>query len=203
MCNLTYKKSGFTLIELIVVIALMSLIALFALPNVSNYFKVNLKSTVREIATIVVSAYNSTMLTGKVHRVVYDLDKNEYWVESGSSSFLLESERSLEEKERLGIEEDEDDSDFSIDNTITEKKISLPSGVTFKGLFTQKDEEIIEDGLAYTHIFPHGFTEKTVIQLEDSADHFVTLILYPFLGKTKMVQKHVSGFKEAFSNESS
>ena len=67
------NRRGFTLIELLVVIALMAIMTAIALPSVSSYFQVSINSATRGIAGKVKEAYNSTVLTGRVYRLVYDL----------------------------------------------------------------------------------------------------------------------------------
>jgi prepilin-type N-terminal cleavage/methylation domain-containing protein len=76
------SSRGFTLIELLVVVALIALISAMVMPSVSSYFQVSLNSATRDIASIVKESYNSTVLTGRVYRVVYDFKKAQYWSES-------------------------------------------------------------------------------------------------------------------------
>jgi len=94
------RQKGFTLVEMMVVIAVIALIAVFALPKLTNYFKLSLNSATRNIATMVRETYNSTALTGNIHRVVYDLKDHAYWVESGPPNVLLDTADSKEKDER-------------------------------------------------------------------------------------------------------
>jgi prepilin-type N-terminal cleavage/methylation domain-containing protein len=68
--------SGFTLLELLVVVGLIALISALALPSLSSYFQVSLNSATRELASTFKEAYNSTVVTARVHRVAYDLKSN-------------------------------------------------------------------------------------------------------------------------------
>ena len=81
--RLEQGEEGFSLIELLVVVALMALIGTMAIPSISNVFKISLGSTTRDLATTIRYAYNAAMMTKKVHRLVYDLKANRYWVEVG------------------------------------------------------------------------------------------------------------------------
>ncbi|NDD91144.1 prepilin-type N-terminal cleavage/methylation domain-containing protein [bacterium] len=191
-------SGGFTLIELLVVIALIGLIVLVALPTVSSMFQVSLGSASRELATTIKEAYNSAMITGKVHRVAYDLKENQYWAESGPSSALLETEASREKQEQrkkfkfFEEEKEKDSSPFSLDKAITRNKKSLPRGVEFEDVMTEKSNEPLRQGIAYTHIFPSGITEKTLIHLKDTQKHQITLVIETITGKTRMLNGYLS-----------
>lgn len=195
---------GFTLIELLVVVALAGLITLFALPTVTSYFKVSLNSATREIGSIVKEAYNSTVVTGKVHRVVYDFKENTYWVEVGSANVLLDTEETRQHEERKRRfatskeKEKEPPSLFQLAKTVTRKKLSLPRGVTYEDILTEQSHEPITQGTAYTHIFPHGVTEQTILHLKDSQGHHVSLILSSLIGRTHVVDHYVKE-EEAFA----
>ncbi|MCM2278699.1 MAG: prepilin-type N-terminal cleavage/methylation domain-containing protein [Oligoflexia bacterium] len=191
-------ERGFSLIELIVVIALMSLISLFALPTVTSYLQVSLKSATRELASLIKETYNSSLVTGKVHRLVYDLKTSEYWVESGPPSLLLDTQESLEKEEqrkRLSTNREDEApkaSPFSLEKSITRKKLALPSGVSFEDIGTEQNKEPISQGKAYTHFFPHGITEQTIIHLTDQSKHRVTLVITPLIGRTDLYERYVT-----------
>src|SRR4051812_45420833 len=84
-------RRGFTLIELIVVVAIISLIAVVALPSVNSYFQVSLETAAREMGATVKETYNSSVITGLVHRMAFDLKENKYWVEIGPPTALLDT----------------------------------------------------------------------------------------------------------------
>ena len=64
-------------------VAIIALVSVFALPTVSGYFRTSLNSVTRELASSVREAYNATVITGNVHRMVYDIENGRFWVESG------------------------------------------------------------------------------------------------------------------------
>lgn len=194
------SEKGFSMVELLMVVALIGLIAYFSLPTVTSVFRISLSSVTREIASTVKETYNSSMVTGLVHRLAYDLEEQQFWVEVGPPSVLLDSEasRKLDERNSRLIEEKKPKSKFVPAQTITPKKVPLPRGVVFENVETEKQEDPITTGVAYTHFFPQGLSEKTVIHLKDSTGNQVSLVLLPLIGKTEFHNQYVSS-KEAFS----
>ncbi len=196
---------GFTLVELLVVIALIGLVTLVSLPTVSSMFQVSLGTASREIATTMKEAYNSAMITGKVHRVAYDIKEHQYWVESGPTTTLLDTEATREKEERrrkfkTSIDGAEPPSSpFSIDKSVTRNKKSLPRGVEFEDILSERDKEPLSEGTAYTHIFPSGITERTLIHLKDTQKHQLTLVIETITGKTRMLNGRLSE-REAFGD---
>ena len=194
------NQKGFTMVEILVVIALISLITLFALPNVTSILKITLNTATRELATAIKETAQSTILTGRMHRIVYDLEENEFWVESAPNDTLLDTEKSYDKEVRrrkmLG-EPEKPASPFQIDKSVTRKKISLPSGVTFKAIYSTQKENPIETGVAYTHFFPQGMIEPTLIHITDLQDHQISIVISSLVGRVKVMNGFV-GRREAF-----
>lgn len=192
------KSSGFTLIEILVVVALIGLVMAFALPSVSNIFRVSINTTTREIASLVKESYNSAIVTGRVHRLAYNMSEGTYWVESGPPGLLLGSDKSREKEERLkklhstNEEEPKSTPTFSIEKSLTRKEKSLPRGVVFTDIVNEQSPEPLSTGMAYTHFFPHGQTEQTVIHLKDSRQHEISLVISALVGRTKLIDGYYS-----------
>lgn len=185
-------SAGFTLVELLVVVAILGLIAVIALPSVSSQLNTQIRGTSVEIATLIRNSYNGALSTGRVHRVVFDFDAREYWCELGPERLLLHTEESLKaEEEALRFLDEEErekrkDQGFSMAKSINRKKHSLPRGLSFKAVYTEQFPEPIVEGKAYTHFFPQGIAEQSIIQLEDSAQHISSLIVPAVGGKSEV-----------------
>ncbi len=201
---MTYSRDqkGFTLVEVLVVMALIALLSIFALPGITNVFRVSLNSAAREMAATVKEAYNASALTGRVYRLVYDFKERQYWVESGPATSLLETADSREKEKqrtRLTKKEKPKDATFSMDRDITKSKKNLPRGVEFEDILTEQSPEPLKEGTAYTHFFPHGVAEQTIIHLKDSSKNQNTLVILPVTGRTRLFSRFVK--KEDINGE--
>lgn len=196
-CSQDNTRAAFTLVELLVVVALIGLIAFFSLPTISSMMKVSISSATRELASTIKEAYNSSVVTGKVHRLAYDLEKNQFWVESGPSTLLMDTSESKEKEARrkkfAKPGEEKPKSVFSLEKSVTRNKLSLPRGVTFEDVVTEQTQEPISKGLAYTHFFPHGQTEQTIIHIIDAEKHQASLVISTLIGKTQFISGYVKG----------
>lgn len=191
---------GFSLIEMLVVVAIIAMITGVALPTVSSYFQLSLNSATRELATTIKEAYNAAVVTGRVYRLVYDIKKNQYWVEAGPPDALLDTKETKEREERRkrysraeDKEKEKENSPFALEKTITRKKLSLPRGVTYEDIVTQQSNEPLSEGVAYTHFFPHGVTEQSIIHLTDQSKHKASLVITPLIGNTELYDRYVNG----------
>lgn len=199
------SESGFSLLELLIVVGILGLVGLIAIPSISNTFRFSVQSSAREIATLIKDASNSAQITGKVHRIAYDLKNEQYWVESSSESTLLKSDESKEKEKELhsifSLKDDDAKKDaFRQEPMLTKKKRNLPIGVRFKDVFTEQSDEPISDGIAYTHIFPQGMSEKSLVHLEDTAKNVVSLIVTNLLGRCQVEGREITA-KEVFKSE--
>lgn len=190
------SQGGFTLIELLIVVALIAVTSVVVLPNISSYFKISLNSTVRKLASVVKETYNSAVISGKVHRIVYDFKEKAYWVETGPSTLLLDTTESKERdarRKRWSKEKDEPPpSNFKLQKLVTRKKVELPRGVTFAEIYSEQSADPAREGIAYTHFFPHGLTEQTLIHLQDTSNHKLSLVINPISGRSRLVDGHIT-----------
>lgn len=187
-----------------IVVFILGLVGIIAIPSISNTFRFSVKSSAREIATLIKDTANSAQVSGRIHRIAWDLKNSQYWVESTSETALLKSEESRKaERERRSIfdkvdpEEERKKGGFRQENLLTKNKKSLPIGVKFKDIYTEQSEEPITTGMAYTHIFPQGLSEKSLIHLIDNSKNEISLVVSNLLGRCTVDGRYVE-YKEVF-----
>ncbi|MGZ6290536.1 MAG: pilus assembly FimT family protein, partial [Bdellovibrionota bacterium] len=81
--------SGFTLIEILIVIGLIALVSAIAIPSLTNVFRSSAESYARQTALLLREARDRALLTDKLIRLRIDLDKQEFWLEEANSNYLL------------------------------------------------------------------------------------------------------------------
>jgi prepilin-type N-terminal cleavage/methylation domain-containing protein len=190
------RDAAFTLIEIMIVIGLIGLVMTLALPGIGLALKENLNNASRELATLIRAAHDESVLKGAVYRVVFDIDKGQYWVEVGDRDYLLRtSEQEEEERKRNerrnDVEKAAHKDSFQLATLVTKKKQSLPLGVNFTDLVTPRSKDPIKAGTVYAHMFPFGFVEKTVIHLKDDMGRETTLSVSPVTGKSRLYNRYV------------
>jgi type II secretion system protein H len=197
------REGGFTLIELLIVVAIMALVTVIAIPSISNTFRFSVKSSAREIATLIKDTANSAQISGRIHRIAYDLEKDQYWVESTNETTLLASEESRKiEADRRSLFDDpkakeKEKKGFRQENLLTKNKRSLPVGVKFKDIYTEQSEEPITEGMAYTHVFPQGMSEKSLVHLVDTSKNEVSLVVSNLLARCSVDGRYLE-YQEVF-----
>jgi prepilin-type N-terminal cleavage/methylation domain-containing protein len=186
------KQKGFSLIEILIVITLIALVVIIAMPNVSSFFQVSLGAATRDLAVISKETFHTSLITGRVFRIVYDLKKSEYWVESTLSATLLDTKESRERLEkRKKVVAEATGAAFSMDGNISKKKRRLPTGVFFEDVVTDKDSKPQKEGVVMQHFFPYSLAEQVIVHLKDSANHRATLVISPTNGNTDFYAYYV------------
>lgn len=80
-------QAGFTLLEIILVLAIFGSIASVILPNIGLTIGSRMSMALREFAGTVRATYDNSILTGRVNRLVINLRTSEYWVEEAPFGF--------------------------------------------------------------------------------------------------------------------
>ena len=137
------KSRGFTLVELSITIALIAMIAMVAVPSVTNASRYDLRKQGLSLSTLIRQVYEEAILSGDVHRLVFDAGKETITLQKTEGMVQLEPDR-LEVAAKPPIAEtalasglamamgagggDEEGGDDLIGGLIASMGLSLPAG---------------------------------------------------------------------------
>ncbi len=167
--------AGFTLIELMVVIVLVGLFSALVVPLVTGVGQDGLKLSARRLAGTVKYLYNEAALTGRPHRLVFDLDAGTF------------GGRRLEVSGEL------------VPLTGTGRDQDLRGGVRFRDVVVAGQGQS-SSGRTFSSIQPVGWIDETVVHLKGGGDRELTLRLLPLTGTTEIYEGYRE-FKYLAANE--
>jgi len=177
------NKKAFTLIELIIVMAVMTLFVTMAMPRFRDKLDLDLKRQARMLSGTIRFLYNQAAVKNKTYRLHYDLDKQTYWVESSAKHIRLsETTHSKSPWDK----DEKPKSSFTEDKEFLKKPVELRKKIKFKDIKTEASSLPITSGAAYTHFFPHGYAEQTQIRLETEKGKIFTIVVQPLTGMAKV-----------------
>lgn len=119
------SNSAFSLLEVIIVVALLAGVYSYALPQFRIFTGLEESSTLSRLTVDIRSAYDIAVLTGKVHRLVFRLDTGEYWLEMSDSN-QIHLNVDGQDHDRTEYEEQEELQTFQDDFQIYEDMLPSP-----------------------------------------------------------------------------
>jgi prepilin-type N-terminal cleavage/methylation domain-containing protein len=163
----TYKRNdGFTLIELVVVISLISLVLFFAFPRFqATVLQDSTKQVSRWIVFKVQGLKEKAIREQRLYVLHIDLDANMMWITHGAMS----------EEER---------------QTAQANGYRLPNDIKLLDV-EYADEIKASAGQADIHFYAKGFSDKAVVHIENSRNQKRSFVIEPFLSRVRMYQKYV------------
>ncbi len=154
-------QSGFTLIELALVVLILGLMASLSMPLISGFESNHLNSSARRLAGTVKYLYNEAAMTGMEHRLTFELEDDSYRATNINFSGELQPLQGVGAKKKLS------------------------SGVHFVSIYQPHRGEQTE-GEVTTALLPGGWMEETIIHLQDDKENKMTLRLVPLTGLTEI-----------------
>jgi prepilin-type N-terminal cleavage/methylation domain-containing protein len=165
------QNSGFTLIELTVVISLISIMLFFAVPRFRNAVLTDgINSTSRWIIgkVRILKEYSTRKQTLCILHV--DMDSNKMWV----------SKETMTEEDLLKAHE---------------KGFEIPEDVKIINVeYPQKG--IVSAGQADIFFYRAGYSDKVLIHIQGDDEQKISFLIEPFLPKVKLYEKYVN-FEES------
>lgn len=190
-------KRGFTLIEIMIVLAIIAMIVSLGLPAIERVTYQRINSTTRKFVGMVRTIRNDAILLNNIYRLVIDLEKNTYWVESQRELKMLSEEDSLpqDKKKKLKKGEEPPPSNFIMVEKYSKEPTPLPTGVVIPGVLKERDG-LRNQGLAYIHFFPNGFNEAAIVYLtkERSKEVMYSVLIKSSLGQVEVFRERLESF---------
>lgn len=103
------KKLGFTLVEMLVVLAIIAMLLAISVPFTAGFGKsLRLKTTARAILSTLRVAKSNAITYREEQKVIFDVKKGEYWIEDPDGR-IFEQKRRLPSSIEFRLKEDASD----------------------------------------------------------------------------------------------
>ena len=182
-----------SLLEILAVVFLVTIIVSVGVSGFKGLSGSQSKEAISKFSDLVKFTYNESVLTGKVHRISINLDKQIWLVESSEPGMLPV------DKTRLGALNDnqrEDDrvlKDPSFQVVKSSMISKLPKGAVVAKVknwrYPKDDDNTMEKGTAFIYAFPSGFIDEATVYLADkktAEERLFTLTIRSLTGKIKL-----------------
>jgi len=168
------NHQGFTLIELIVVISLISILLAFALPKLNVSFVADHQ---RKLSTWIVLTVKSLKENALRDQTLYvlnlDFDNQQMWTEKSVTKEETPEEKAVEEKKAP-----------------EENKYSLPEGYRLMDVEFVDDKKI-KEGIVPIHFYPKGYSDKAIIHVQDENDNRSSYLIESFISHVKIHEEYI------------
>jgi prepilin-type N-terminal cleavage/methylation domain-containing protein len=160
------QTAGFTLIELIVVVALLGLMLFFSLPRLQNNpFLDDDKQSSRWLIGTIQTLKESAIRDQKLYTLHFDLDSGRVWETNESMS--------------------QDDIENAVLNSHT-----LPEDLRIIDIeFPTKGK--INSGQAAINFYKAGYTDKALVHMQDG-NTYLSFLIEPFIPNVQFFEKYAS-----------
>lgn len=161
------REDGFTLLEIMVVLFLISLIAVIVVPRLSWRHSSGIKKSTRTLVREFRVLHWEAISRQEILRLDYDLDHRRI------SASIIDPSGTIKSFQTLGVH------DFTLSGKV---RISLVNVL---------HEGKVSDGKTFTQFFPSGSVEPTRIFLEDSRGARLTIAVRPLSGRVRVMKGRV------------
>lgn len=200
------KNGGFTLIEVILVVAIIGVVVTGATFGLGAVTRTRLRSASFRVMSAARFAYNRAITQGTTTRLYFDFEKNTMAVEESETPVTLTTGDDLEGETGDAIDP------WDLARSRLEKPLDKPvprspfqpirnpagkelkryvaqpvgDGISVHALITPHELDTRTDGEGSVYFFPGGVTEQAVIQLSDSSDTVYSIEIHPLTGNARI-----------------
>ncbi len=160
------RIKGFTFIELIVVISLISIMLFLAIPKFQSSFLSNsTKAVSRWILIKVPDLKDKAQKEQKRYILHVDFDANKLWISTGTAT-----DNGLQSEETSGYQ--------------------LPEDVKLLDV-EYPDQQIVSTGQAQIFFDEKGYSDKAIIHIENNDNERFSFVIEPFLRQVRLYRRYV------------
>ena len=198
------QPRGFTLIEVLITVAVIGVMALAAAPAVNAFTGANARSSAAEIAGAYRYLFDTAALRHQTCRMVLDMDHQEWWAECTESGPGNRRRQPVMGKDGLAEDDDaalakgfsdEPDADkrrflararFAEFKDRQVGKRKLKGGSAFEKIWTPRQRDPQTKGKAYVYFYPQGQGDRAQIPVADGGNAY-TVVTQPLTGRARVV----------------
>lgn len=181
------------MLELMVVVVLVGVMMAIAIPSIQSLSGAKVKEAVTRIAGLSSEVYAKAAISGVTHRINFDLDSNQYWVEVREIEAGLiapdlgydELLKTLRAKQKEGEKELKLTPRYKAVEGQLGEKYSLPKNLVLFGAWTDQLEEVARTGLVSIYFFSGGYTQASFVSVAEKGDEVenaIYIALNPLTG---------------------
>jgi prepilin-type N-terminal cleavage/methylation domain-containing protein len=190
----TTSNSGFSLIEILVVIGLMALITGIFVPSFTGVFRESGEAFIRQTALMMGQARDRALLTDKLIRLRIDLDKQVMALDEAPSEYLVPklpdgalSEREKEEQAK------KEAATFRPVSELMKEPRKMPEGIRIIQVKSPRYKKPVTEGVALVYFFNNGNTDGATIYLETAEKTHQAITIHPITGVSKLEARGPEG----------
>jgi type II secretion system protein H len=183
------NSKGFSLVEILIVLALVGLVSAITVPTLTSVFRASIDSFVRQTAVLLREARDRALLRDRLLRLRIDLDKQEFWLEEAPGNFLLAKPnvRSKSEKEEEKAKE-KDQEAFRLVKELTKDKKSVPRGMKITEISSPRLSVPAKEGTVDIYFFSNGSADGATLTFTSDEGVVQRLMLHPVTGMSRLLQ---------------
>ncbi len=190
-------RRGFTLVELLVVIAVIGVMAAAAAPAVSGITGARARSAAGELAGASRWLFDTAALRHQTCRLALDLEASRWWAECTRERAFAPREAGRPEEDEALEERFPDERDaekrrllarpiFTQFDDRLGRRRALPGSARFGEVWSEHLREPVARGMAYVYFYPGGRAEAARIPVGDG-DNVYSVVTQPYTGRARVV----------------
>jgi len=189
-------ERGFTLIELVIVVAVIGLLALLAAPALGTITGANVREAAGQLAGGMRYLFDTAALRNTKCRMALDREKRTWWAQCCDSATVAvgDDAKAAEREEEELARRFPDEKDEQVRKLLAKTalgsctdlgdKRELPGHAAFGKLKIEGASD--GEGVAYVYFFPGGQAQRAFVPVVEGSNVF-TVVVEPFTGRARVV----------------